>query len=64
MALMIGRVGWGNAAAEKARFAKHRELLGTSRPDRPPLLFHKGELTGDAAKGLAAPVRDALRDGR
>ena len=64
MALMTGRVGRGNAAAEKAGFARHLELRGTSLPDRPSLLFHKGDLTGDAAEGLAAPVRDALRDGR
>ena len=64
MALMTGRVGRGNAAAEKAGFARHRELRGASLPGRPPLLFHKGDLTGDAAEGLAAPVRDALRDGR
>ena len=64
MALMTGRVGRGNAAAEKAGFARHRELRGASLAGRPPLLFHKGDLTGDAAEGLAAPVRDALRDGR
>ena len=64
MALMTGRVGRGNAAAEKAGFARHRELRGVSLPGRPPLLFHKGDLTGDAAEGLATPVRDALRDGR
>ena len=64
MALMTGRVGRGNAAAEKAGFARHRELRGTSLAGRHPLLFHKGDLIGDAAEGLAAPVRDALRDGR
>ena len=63
-ALMTGRVGRGNATAEKAGFARHRELRGASLAGRPPLLFHKGDLTGDAAEGLAAPVRDALRDGR
>ena len=64
MALMTGRVGRGNAAAEKAGFARHRDLRGASLAGRPPLLFHKGDLTGDAAEGLAAPVRNALRDGR
>ena len=63
-ALMTGRVGRGNATVEKAGFARHRELRGASLAGRPPLLFHKGDLTGDAAEGLAAPVRDALRDGR
>ena len=54
----------GNAAAEKAGFAKHPDLLVASRPGRPPLLFHKAELTDVAAEGLAVPVREALGDER
>ena len=34
------------------------------RAAEPPLLFHKAELTDGAAEGLAAPVREALRDQR
>ena len=64
MALLTGGVKRGNAAAEKAGFAKHPDLLGTSRLGRPPLLFHKAELTDGAAEGLAAAVREALGDER
>lgn len=64
MALLSGSVTRGAAAAEKAAFARHPGLLGISRPARPPLLFHKAELTDGAAEGLAAPVREALRDQR
>ena len=64
MALLSGSVKRGSAAAEKAAFARHPDLLGISRAARPPLLFHKAELTGGAAEGLAAPVREALRDER
>ena len=56
--------GGATPQPRKQGFARHLELRGTSLPDRPSLLFHKGDLTGDAAEGLAAPVRDALRDGR
>ena len=64
MALLTGRVTRGNAAGEKAGFAKHPELLDASQSSRPPLLFHKAELTDAAAEGLAAPVRAALGDAR
>lgn len=64
MALLSGSVKRGSAAAEKAAFARHPDLLGISRPARPPLLFHKAELTDGAAQGLAASVREALRDER
>lgn len=64
MALLSGSVTRGAAAAEKAAFARHPGLLGISRPARPPLLFHKADLTGGAAEGLAASVRKALRDER
>ena len=64
MALLTGGVKRGNAAAEKAGFARHPDLLGASRLGRPPLLFHKAELTHGAAEGLAAAVREALGDER
>ena len=60
MALLTGGVRRGNAAAEKAGFAKHPDLRDASRPGRPPRLFHKAELTDGAAEGLAVPVREAL----
>ena len=62
MALLSGDVTRGNGAAEKIAFAERPDLLGVSRPRRPPLLFHKADLIDGAAEGLAAPVRKALRD--
>ena len=64
MALLTGSVARGNAAGEKVGFARHPELLDASQSGRPPLLFHKAELTDGAAEGLAVPVRAALRDAR
>jgi hypothetical protein len=56
--LLCGRPVRGAASMEKAGFAAHPDLVAASRSPLPPLLFHKGELGGDA--GLAADVRDAL----
>jgi hypothetical protein len=56
--LLCGRPVRGAASTEKAGFAAHPDLVAASRSALPPLLFHKGELGGDA--GLAADVRDAL----
>ena len=62
MALLSGEVGPGSSATEKPAFAKHPGLMEVSRPGRPPLLFHKADLSEGAAEGLAAPVREALGD--
>ena len=64
MALLSGEVKPGSSATEKPAFAKHPGLMGVSRPSRPPLLFHKADLSEGAAEGLAAPVRGALGDGQ
>ena len=64
MALLSGEVMPGNSATEKPAFAKHPGLMEVSRPGRPPLLFHKADLSEGAAEGLAAPVREALGDGQ
>ncbi len=64
MALLSGEVTQGSSATEKPAFAKHPGLMGVSRPGRPPLLFHKADLSEGAAAGLAAPVREALGDGQ
>ena len=64
MALLSGGVTQGSSATEKPAFAKHPGLVGVSRPGRPPLLFHKADLSEGAAEGLAAPVRGALGDGQ
>ena len=64
MALLSGEVMQGSGATEKSAFAKHPGLVGASRSGRPPLLFHKADLSEGAAEGLAAPVREALGDDR
>ena len=64
MALLSGEVTQGSGATEKPAFAKHPGLMGVSRPNRPPLLFHKADLSEGAAEGLAAPVREALGNGQ
>ena len=64
MALLSGEVTQGSGAAEKSAFTKHSGLVGASRSGRPPLLFHKADLSEGAAEGLAAPVREALGDDR
>ena len=63
-ALLTGSVTRGNAAGEKAGFAKYPALLDVSLSGHPPLLFHKAELTDGAAEGLAASVRAALGNAR
>ena len=62
--LCAGAVRPGGGAQEKAAFARHPELLAASQKSRPPVLFHKADLTGGAALGLAAAVREALGDAR
>ena len=65
MALLTGRRDdGGTPRREKAGFARHPELLDASQSGRPPVLFHKADLTDGAAEGLAAPVRAALGDAR
>ena len=64
MTLCAGAVRQGGGAQEKAAFARHPELLAASQKSRPPVLFHKADLTGGAALGLAAAVREALGDVR
>ena len=62
MALLSGEVTQGSSATEKAAFSNHPGMAEVSRPGRPPLLFHKGDLSEGAAEGLAVPVREALGD--
>jgi hypothetical protein len=58
----IGSVRAGAANDEKRGFAAHPALVAVSKPKRMPRLFHKGELTGEGAGGLAEDVRSAIRD--
>ncbi len=62
--LFAGAVQRGSGAQEKALFAGHADLLGSSQRGRPPLLFHKADLIDGATLGLTAAVRDALGDVR
>jgi hypothetical protein len=59
-ALLTGRLSSGSSATEKAGFASHAVLRTVSRPLRPPILFHKGELTDAAAQGLSPAVRTII----
>jgi hypothetical protein len=58
--LLCGRLGVGVAADEKAGFARHPALLAASSASKPPLLFHKGDLSGGV--GVAAAVLAAVAD--
>ncbi len=64
MTLCAGTVRQGGGAQEKAAFAGHPELLAASQRGRPPLLFHKADLSDGSVMGLAAAVRKALGDER
>ena len=64
MTLFAGAVRQGGGDREKAAFARHPDLLAASQRGRPPVLFHKADLTGGAALGLAAAVREAIGDVR
>jgi hypothetical protein len=58
--LLAGKAICGASAVEKNAFATHPALMALSRPRRPPVLFHKGELS--EAGGLASAVRAAIAD--
>jgi hypothetical protein len=59
-ALLTGQVKPGSSATEKSGFAGHNALRKVSRPTKPPLLFHKGDLTDTAAQGLSSMVRESI----
>lgn len=56
--LLCGHLTIGTQAQEKPGFAAHAGLLTHSRPEHPPKVFHKGDLSD--AGSLAAEVRAAL----
>ena len=60
--LLTGHVASGGSADEKRGFQKHVSLTSVSKSNRPPLLFHKADLSEGSAGSLSATVRDALRD--
>ncbi len=59
-ALLTGRVTSGASGTEKSGFANHAGLRAVSRPTKPPVLFHKGDLTDAAAQGLSPVVRESI----
>lgn len=59
-ALLTGRVQPGSSSTEKTGFAAHAGLRAVSHLSRPPVLYHKGELTDTAAEGLSPTVRESL----
>ncbi|MFM0732833.1 BREX-2 system phosphatase PglZ [Paraburkholderia sediminicola] len=60
--LLCGRLTIGTQAQEKPGFAAHAALLAHSRPEHPPKVFHKGDLTD--AGSLSPEVRAAIANQR
>ncbi|SPA40192.1 PglZ domain [Cupriavidus taiwanensis] len=56
--LLCGRLTAGTQAQERQGFAAHSGLLAHSRAERPPRIFHKGDLSD--AGSLAPEVRATL----
>lgn len=54
--LFTGAPARGGAADEASAFAEHPQLLGDSRPGKPPILFHKAAL-GAGGGALSEAVR-------
>ena len=61
-ALLTGQVKPGTSGTEKSGFASHAALRTVSRPTKPPVLFHKGDLTDAAAQGLSPVVRESINN--
>ena len=58
--LLSGKLARGTASTEKTAFAQHARLLTASKPSKPPVLYHKGDLSDQRSGGLPAPVRSAI----
>ena len=56
--LLCGRLTTGTSSLEKTGFSTHAALLTQSRPDAPPKLFHKGDLSDST--NLSSEVRAAI----
>ena len=56
--LLCGKLTTGTASLEKTGFSTHTALLTQSRPDTPPKLFHKGDLSDST--NLSNAVRAAI----
>lgn len=62
--LFSGELAQGAAADEKRSFASHAGLLSASERGKPPILFHKADLTESPRGPLADDVREAILDTR
>ena len=60
--LLCGKLGPGNQSTEKDGFRSHAALRKVSKPGKPPLLFHKGNLQDAGSGKLAAQLRSAIFD--
>ncbi len=60
--LLCGRVTKGQQNVEKDNFSKHPGLVSCSEPPKPPVLFHKGELSTAGTIGLAPRVVNEIAD--
>lgn len=59
-ALLTGQLKPGSSGTEKSGFTSHAALRTVSRPTKPPVLFHKGDLTDAGAQGLSPVVRESI----
>jgi hypothetical protein len=60
--LLCGTLAVGNASDEKGGFAKHSALAAAGARTRPPVLFHKSDLTDGASAGVAPVVLAAIAE--
>ncbi|MBI2567265.1 MAG: BREX-2 system phosphatase PglZ [Candidatus Schekmanbacteria bacterium] len=60
--LLSGALTSGDRSAEKRAFGAHPALRAQSKADRPPVVFHKGDLEEPGGTDLASQVRDSLED--
>jgi hypothetical protein len=58
--LLSGRLEEGDARTEARNFTAHPRLVAASSRTRPPIAFHKAELTAAAGATLPEPVMAAL----
>lgn len=61
--LLAGRLSAGGDQGDERRsFPAHAGLLNASKPGKPPVIFHKGELSRSDGGGLADGLADLIAD--
>jgi hypothetical protein len=60
--LLCGRLTVGTAVEEKVGFAKHAALLEAGSSAKPPVLFHKSDLSGGDGVGVSPAVLATVAD--